>query len=116
MMLPVRAVNYDSAVPVTMPAIVGSDAGMTGLGFDWSFVEGAISSAQKILLPAVATRIQTQPGVSITTTPGGQVISQQASGYPIVAGNIGASSSGIGAGTMLIGAGLIVAFLLLGRR
>jgi tyrosyl-tRNA synthetase len=40
MMLPVRAVNYDSAVPTTMPAIVGSDAGLTGLGFDWSFVEG----------------------------------------------------------------------------
>lgn len=115
-MLPVRTVDYDSAVPAVMPAIVGRDAGMEGLGFDWSFVEGAFNSAAKVLLPAVATRIQTQPGVSITTTPGGQVISQQTSGYPIVAGNIGASSSGIGAGTLLIGAGLIVAFLMIGRR
>lgn len=120
MMLPVQPVNYYSAVPgVTMPdmfALPPAKKGVSGLGFDWSWVQDSVGSASKILLPAVATRLQTQPGVTITTTPQGQVISQQASGYPIVAGNLGANvaSSG-GLGTLLVAAAAVAAILLIRR-
>lgn len=121
MMLPVQPVNYYSAIPgVTMPDIFAlppvKKEGVDGLGFDWSWVEDSVTAASKILLPAVATRLQTQPGVTITTTPQGQVISQQASGYPIVAGNLGANvaSSG-GLGTLLVAAAAVAAILLIRR-
>lgn len=119
MILPVAAVPHDSAVPVLMPDVLTArenPTAMGGLGFDWSWVQSSIDAASKALLPAVATRIQTQPGVSITTTPQGQVISQQAAGYPIVAGNLGANvaSSG-GFGTFLVAAMAVGAILLLRR-
>ena len=122
MMLPVQPVPYYSAIPGTvMPDMIAPPApptkeGVSGLGFDWSWVQDSVGSASKILLPAVATRLQTQPGVTITTTPQGQVISQQASGYPIVAGNLGANvaSSG-GLGTLLVAAAAVAAILLIRR-
>ena len=119
MIVPATPTPFDSAVPVLMPDIltVADDPqALGGLGFEWSWVQQSIDSASKVLLPAVATRIQTQPGVSITTTPQGQVISQQAAGYPIVAGNLGANvaSSG-GFGTFLVAAMAVGAILLLRR-
>lgn len=113
MMLPVQASPYYSAVPTEMPDMFG---GMSGLGIDWDWIQQSISDASSKLLPAVATRLQTQPGVTVTTTPQGQVISQQASGYPIVAGNLGANvaSSG-GLGTFLVAA-MAVGVVLLFRK
>ncbi len=119
MIIPAQPERFDSAVPAIAPDIFTPaeyPQALGGLGFDWSWVQQSIDAAGKVLLPAVATRIQTQPGVSITTTPQGQVISQQTGGYPIVAGNLGANvaSSG-GFGTFIVAA-LAVGAVLLMRR